>query len=489
MNYFDSSNNEFEKSIDILSHGHAIKALVIGDVILDKYTYGKIERLSTGITIPIIDIYNREFCLGGAGNIAANLKQFVNEVSIIGLIGKDNDANELMNLLENHEVQSRGLINLKQQTLSKERVYVSDQQLYRLDNCLRETLSFDVFKKIFDDIVQDKNLVVISDYDYGVCNEEITKYIIEYTNRNKIVTVATSRSCNWDKYVDINYLAVNREEFSNMLNSFMIDPLLRSSLISKQVLKRLKCNGMLITMGNNGLLYAESEDEYHHSLDAVYPVNVSGAGDTVLALFSAICIFQKNKELCLNLLNIAGRIAVSEKMTYVLSKDKLISEYYSHLRKNNCYNKIVHSNVIEILVQAWKREGYTIVFTNGCFDILHPGHIKCLQEAKKLGDKLVVGINSDSSIKEIKGENRPINSENQRIITLASLEMIDCVIMFQESNAVNLIKKVNPTIYVKGDEYKNKMLPEAEYAETVIYIENIEKLSTTNVISKIVNNI
>lgn len=487
MYYFENSYNAFEKAIDILELGRDVKALVIGDIILDKYTYGSIECTSTGVSIPTIEIKQKKNCLGGAGNVAANLKEFVKEISIIGRIGIDSDAKEIQSLLEKYEINTESIIISEKDTMSKERVYVAEQQLYRLDNCKKENIGLNEFQQYFDDILLEFDIIVIADYDYGVCNEEVCKYIINCANKNNITTIVTSRSNIWTQYIGASYFVVNRNELLNIGASLGIDCTKDITNIGNKAVKKLLGKGILITKGEEGLVYIEKESIVKNSIDYVYPVNVSGAGDTVLAVFASSCLYEKNMEVFGTVLNIAGRIAVSSEITFVLTKDNLISECYLYNRKDDFYNKILHRECSGALIESWKKQGDSIVFTNGCFDILHPGHIKCLQEAKKCGDRLIVGINSDSSIKRIKGENRPINSESERIITLASLEMVDCLIIFDEDTAINLIKEIGPNVYVKGEEYRNKELPEAEYVEKVVYVEIIENLSTTNVIKKIVD--
>lgn len=487
MNYLNNSFNDFEKAVDILKSGSALKALIIGDIFLDKYTFGKVERISTGVSIPTIEMEKRELCLGGAGNVAANIKAFTDKVSIIGRIGQDREADELQGLLEKYGIDDKGLIATGVNTLSKERVYVAKQQLYRLDNCCKEEIELEVFKRLFDEMLPEHDIVVIVDYDYGVCSEEICKYIIAGSAKIGIPTIVTSRSNKWRKYAGADYFVVNKDELLKMTEAFGI--YFQGNVIEagKNILSELSGKGILVTKGEEGLVYIEKDCVFEKRMDAVYPVNVSGAGDTVLSVFAAACVFPKDMNIFTDVLNAAGRLAVLDETTLVLTKDRLISECFSYNRKLDFNNKVLRREYGRALVKSWRNRGESIVLTNGCFDILHSGHVKCLQEAKKYGDRLIVGLNSDASVKRIKGENRPINCEEERAATLASLEMVDCVVIFEEDTAVNLIKDIRPDFYVKGAEYRNKELPEAEYADKIVYVETVEDFSTTNVIRKIVD--
>lgn len=485
MDYFKDSYNNFEKMLELLKNNNDINALVIGDIILDKYTYGKIERVSTGVAIPTINVEKTEFCLGGAGNVAANLKKFTNKVSIIGQISNDASSKEIINLLNDNEVESDALILSEGTTLSKERIYVSNQQLYRLDNCKKTNVSFEVFKEKFDTYAKECNVIVIADYDYGVCDKENVKYIIKYAKEKNIEVIAISRASEWSRYKDSSYLVVNKDEFIDIKNFLKIDGE-EFDVSGRKILDKLNIEGILVTLGDDGLIYIEKDMIVKNKLKSSYPVNVTGAGDTVLALFASNNNRKTNMNIFSIMLNMAGRVAVLNEKTLVVTKEDLVINCYDYYRKENLYNKILHKKYVKELVESWRVNNEKIVFTNGCFDILHPGHIKCLEEAKKHGDKLIVGINSDSSIKRLKGKDRPIKSENERVLTLASLEMIDCIIIFEEDTAINLIKEITPDIYVKGEEYRNKELLEAKFVKDVRYVEAINDLSTSNIIKRIV---
>ncbi|WP_462410634.1 PfkB family carbohydrate kinase [Neobacillus sp. Marseille-QA0830] len=484
MVYFNY--NDFERAADISLLGNNIKALVIGDIILDKYTYGQIDRTSTGVAVPTIDIQRREYCLGGAANVAANLKSFVEEVSLIGPIGVDGDSDKLKLLLSQYKIGTEHLLPSNRATLLKERIYVADQQLYRLDQCKKHDISITEFDPLRNLNWEHYNLIVIADYDYGACSEAVCQYVIEHANGLGIPVIVSSRNDTWKKFRGADYYVVNRAEFLKLAGSIPIPCSGNLREMGQQAVEELSAKGLLITMGAEGLLYIENDQLVEDKMSGVYPVNVTGAGDTVLAVFASNCLNHKNIDAFANVMNIAGRTAVLHEETLVLTRERLLSESYLYHRSRHFLNKIIHRQYGTALVESWKRQGLTIVFTNGCFDLLHPGHIHLLREAKKQGDRLVVGLNSDASIRRIKGDNRPIHSQRERSEILACLEMIDCLIIFDEDTAVGLIDEIRPDVYVKGDEYKHLPLPEAPFAKRAVFVKKLENLSTTNTIQRII---
>lgn len=473
------------KAIELVNTGKNLKALVIGEAILDAYTYGGIERTSTGVAVPTIDVDYTDYCLGGAANIAANISGYVDGVSLVSPIGISDESRKVLKLCEKHKVDSSLMIEKQDWDIVKERVYVSNQQLFRLDKCTGSNEPFNEEISEIADKIKEFDLVVIADYDFGFLSDETIENIIETCIRNGIPSIATTRNSSLKAYKNLDHLLVNSHELDNV--SKELESGANRSIHERMelVFNELNLKSILVTCGEQGLISYDGSTAHRSSIKSVYPVNVSGAGDTVLALYASLVKEREYNDLTGIVLNIAGQLVVSNEKTAVVTKDMLVDACYGYYCSMSKVSKSVSKANMADLVNSWRRAGDRIVFTNGCFDILHTGHIKLLHEAKKLGDRLVVGINSDSSVRRLKGKDRPINNENDRIMVLASLEVVDCIVLFEKDTAIELVKAIEPEVYVKGAEYMNKELPEAKYASCVEYVDMHGQVSTTKIIDRL----
>lgn len=477
--------NEVSELLDTSSEQ---KILVIGDVILDKYTYGETNRVSSGISIPIIDVTEHHFCLGGAGNIAANISGFVDKVSLMGTIGCDDAGKEIMKLCDAMNIDTTHLSVNSGESIVKERVYVSGQQLYRLDGQSSGSLDYSSLVAFDEELLGTFDVVIIADYNLGFFTEGFIQRIIKMCRMNGVISVATTRSSCWNMFRGVDHLALNTYELKSAVeflgNSHM--DTFEHGLTA--LYKYLDCSSVLVTRGEKGLVLMDGHNQYSSALEEVKPVNVTGAGDSILAVFAIAARKTFNKESLGTILNIIGQLAVLNEETYVLSRDDLIERCYLFCIRNSCINKVISRESVLDLVSMWKNRGKRIVFTNGCFDILHIGHIKLLREAKKRGEKLIVALNSDDSIKRLKGPERPINKLEDRLMVLASLEEIDCILVFDDETAVELVSRIQPDVYVKGAEYKSKVLPEAAHVKKIEFVDMHSDMSTSGLIGKIIGN-
>lgn len=449
--------------VQLLDQIEGINIVVIGDIILDEYTFGDAGKVSTGIQIPIIEKTKQIYNLGGAGNVAGNMAALSKNVSLIGQIGSDRLGNHVEELIRNQNIALYKTSS--ETTIVKQRIYVSDQQIMRLDNnSYIERLEFD-FDTVLVDIKPD--VIVLVDYGYGMVSQSVIDMVCDYGKENKVVTIMSSRDYTKYQISRIDLIVANENEVNECNDIF------------KNV------HHMYITHGEKGIGYLEEKEEIFFKQSKRMPVNVSGAGDTALAIIALLSRTDAVVPEILEIANLAAGIAVEDQFTYVINKKEMINAMYNNLVDEDPSLKILSENEMKILVEAWKQNSYKIVFTNGCYDILHYGHFSLLSAAKEYGDRLIVAINSDSSVKRIKGKDRPINDLNTRIKTLACLEMVDALVSFDTDTAIELIKIIKPDIYVKGDEYKSKELPEADYVDRVELIPMIDGFSTTNQIKKI----
>ena len=456
-------NFYFEKIVHILEEAKNQKVLVVGDVILDSYLYGHAGGVSTGIQIPIIEREFESFNLGGAANVASNIAGVSNDTTIIGRIGKDSAGKVVTDLMKEKGITFHNIKSKK--TIKKQRIYVSDQQVLRIDEnniepVNEKAIEFFLSKEIY-------SIIVVADYEYGMVNQDVLDVVSNYARENNSMVYFTSRrpeEFNYDKKIII---VINDNERNKVKSTGKIDN-----------------NMLFLTKGTEGMEFWNENFHVTKNTKSKIAVNVSGAGDTVLAIVSILHSMKIDPETVMYIANVAAGLAVENRATYSIDCYELIDAIYNDLVHSDYINKIVSQFEMSV-VNSWKHQAKRIVFTNGCYDLLHLGHLMSFSMAKEFGDHLIVAVNSDESIKRLKGENRPINKLEDRLKTLACLEMIDMVIPFSDDTAIELIKKIQPDIYVKGEEYKNKALPEAEYAKEVRYIPMVEGVSTTYQIEKI----
>lgn len=456
----NKSVNEILKVIKKVSKKSAV---IIGDIILDEYVYGIVEKVSTGIQIPIIEKKSVDYRLGGAANVAANVAGLCRNVTLVGRCADDDAGIIVKKLCSSNHVN---LVDFEtEKTTVKQRIYIDNQQVSRIDSIAHtETVKDELMSTLLSQTV---DFVIIADYLYGAISQEAVDITSSFCEKKGIPIFLTSRNLNQFEINDYPIVVANMSEWN-------------------QWKKSCRYEKAIITKGENGICYKFGKEIVERKANKKYPINVSGAGDTVLATISSF-YGEENISVDDILLigNLAGELAVENELTYVLSNHDLVDALFKQWTQEDCINKIVDISLAKDVVKAWKQNGEKIVFTNGCYDLLHLGHIKSFLYAKKYGDKLVVAVNSDSSIRRLKGNGRPINNYDERINTLAYLSMIDLVIGFDEDTAINVIKAIEPDVYIKGEEYKHKKLLEAEYVKKVEYVPMIEGISTTQLIKKI----
>jgi len=453
---------------------------VIGDFMVDHYLWGKSERISPEAPVPVVEILKEEDRLGGAGNVVNNLLALGSEVLVSSVIGKD--FNRILKLLK--DVNTKGLfIDENRKTIIKSRVIASNHQVIRYDKEDKYPISKEYEKKILEYLkenIEQIDLFLLSDYEKGVLTPFLTQEIINLANSfsKKIII---DPKYNFKKYKNAWMLKPNKKELSLAANIKINskDDLIKAGW---KVKEELNLKYLLVTLSEDGMaLFGEEFIEIPTIAKEVY--DVTGAGDTVLA---SLGYFLKENDSIVDAMHFANS-AAAVVVSKVGSATVTLEEIEEVKRKidNSVDYKIVSLEKIEHIAKDLKKHNKKIVFTNGCFDILHIGHVKYLQKAKTLGDKLIVGVNSNSSVKNLKGEDRPINDEYDRAYLLASLEVVDYVVIFEEDTPYNLIKKIKPDVLVKGKDYENKEVVGSDLVKEVKLIEFVDGKSTTNIIKKI----
>jgi len=462
------------------------RILVIGDLMIDKYLWGECNRVSPEAPVQVINVKKETKILGGAGNVANNLVSLGSKVDVLSIIGGCEISNELRKLFKEINLSTDYLIEQKDRVTSKKtRIISAHQQVIRYDIESDEDINKDSEKKlisVFKSIINKFELVILSDYGKGVLTKSITQEIIEIANSNRIKVLVDPKGSDYSKYTSAYLLTPNKKEASEATGINISD---EKSL--KEALTHLKesckLNTSLITLSEDGISIFDGQFRSHPTV-AREVFDVTGAGDTVIAALGYALAAKKDIDSAVIFANIAAGVVVGKLGSATAAFEELI-RYESSLNFSNSEDNIMSLQKFLIILNSLRKSKNRIVFTNGCFDILHLGHVKYLEEAKKLGDTLIVGINSDSSVSRLKGKTRPINSIKDRSQIIASLKSVDYVIPFEEDTPFELIKAIVPDILVKGSDYKDKNVVGEEIAKELVLIDFIEGRSTSNTILRI----
>ena len=425
--------------------------LVVGDLMLDEYIYGDIKRISPEAPVPVINMQECKYLLGGAANVAANISSLGAKATLVGIVGNNSETVIFKDLLGEKNVAFEGVISSKRVTTIKTRILGKNQQLLRIDK--EQTSDIDdideelLVKKI-KKLIKYVNAVVISDYCKGVCTERICRYVIELANKHNKYVFVDPKISDWARYSGASILTPNFFELNEASGQFLRNMPEDIIAASRVLLSDLQISNILVTRSQDGMMLVNNTDVYNFHTEAQEVFDVSGAGDTVVAAAAAFLSAGADLVEAVKISNIAAGIAVSKVGTYNVTFEELA------LKANGVKkHKLLTSENAVDAVKFYKRQGKKIVFTNGCFDILHIGHITLLSKAKQLGGILIIGLNSDKSVRRLKGNGRPVNSENDRAQMLAALEAVDMIVIFNEDTPYNLIKDIAPDILVKGSDY------------------------------------
>ncbi len=479
--------------IEIFADCHV---LVIGDVMLDRYVWGDVSRISPEAPVPVVLVKEKAEVLGGAGNVAANVAGLGCTVSLIGICGNDTNGKQLKQLVKNKGINEYLFMDHVFKTISKVRVMAQDQQLIRLDEEEVASPSPDIQEQIFSTVKEtlpQVNAVILSDYNKGFSHSHgLCQRIIKLCSEFKVPVIVDPKGKKWDKYCGATCITPNSAEFDDVVgDSFCQENELIDAATSLR--ERFNLDWLLVTRGSHGMSLISRDNsvvKIHAKAREVY--DVSGAGDTVVAtLASAVGAGMSFPDAAV-LANTAASIVVGKLGTQPVNKEELQVALKVEDNEGQLFNskfKTVSLATALLQLKSWRSSGEKIVFTNGCFDLLHPGHINLLHEARALGDRLIIGLNADVSIKELKGDNRPILSEQDRAAILSALECVDLVILFSEETPLHLITNIQPDILVKGADYQIREVVGRDVVESYGGVVKLVSLtagySTTNIEKKI----
>jgi D-beta-D-heptose 7-phosphate kinase/D-beta-D-heptose 1-phosphate adenosyltransferase len=471
-----------------------IRALVIGDLMLDEYLWGKTDRISPEAPVQVVDVMREDLRLGGAGNVVNNLVALGCKVSVCSVIGADVNASYLKQFFAAMGVETDGLFeDPDRRTGKKTRVMAAHQQIVRIDRESKDALHPAVEDKVIAWVKLNAHkfdVLVVSDYLKGVLTSSVLEAVIRLGTNAEIPVVVDPKGCDYSKYRGATILTPNRKEAEQASGVLIIDEA-TLNLAAAKLLESIDLSALLITRSEAGMsLFRSAGDPLHIPTVAREVYDVTGAGDTVLAVLSLGLAAGLPIDDSAKLANTAAGIVVGKLGTSTLKPSEILDEIGREHRDSD--NKIKNLDVLAEIISAEKSRGKKIVFTNGCFDLLHVGHVKYLQKARSFGDLLILGLNSDASIKRLKGDKRPLIGEEERAHILAALDCIDYVVVFDEDTPLNLIETLKPSILVKGGDYTLDGVVGREIVEAaggrVELVQFVDGKSTTNIIGKILES-
>ncbi|MBF0167109.1 MAG: D-glycero-beta-D-manno-heptose-7-phosphate kinase [Alphaproteobacteria bacterium] len=433
-----------------------IPVLVVGDVMLDRYVYGDASRISPEAPIPVLAIDHETAMLGGAGNVVRNLVALGAKVEFISAIGDDQAGREVRHLLESEEgVTPRLAVESGRRTSIKTRFCAGSQQLLRADHETVGPLSKggcdDILEAVARGLTQAR-ILILSDYGKGVLSAQTLPALIDLASQAGRPVVADPKGIDYARYRGATLLTPNRRELAEATQMPVKDDAAVLAA-ANHLIKTSGVQNVLVTRSQDGMSLVEGAGAVHHlSAEAREVFDVSGAGDTVIATLSAALAAGVPLVAAARLANAAAGIVVGKVGTAVVHPEELVAAFH-HQDLWQAESNLASLDQARERVAAWKRKGFKVGFTNGCFDLLHPGHVSLLAQARAACDKLVVGLNSDASVARLKGPTRPVQSEAARAAVLASLASVDLVVIFGEDTPLKTIESLRPDLLVKGADY------------------------------------
>lgn len=457
---------------------------VVGDLILDHYYIGEATRLSPEAPIPVVKVLSEDYILGGACNVVRNLKSFGSNVVLFGIIGKDTNGFKLLEMLSEINVTHDTVLQvIDRPTTFKSRIQVGNQQIVRVDKEDDREISEDVESEIlnrFNKYLSSVDLVIISDYAKGLLSASFLNQIIKLSNDRGVRILVDPKGSDFSKYSGV-YLSTPNKLEASLATGINIDNQEKLRLALDKLKDIQKTDHQIVTMGADGIVYSNSGNIQIFPALTSEVYDVTGAGDTVIAALGYCIATGSTIENSIEFANKAASIVVQKRGSATTTLEEV--ESLSNQKRKTCK---VFYNVSDIPKDFLSRIAKSkVVFTNGCFDILHSGHVSYLENASKLGELLIVGLNSDTSIKKIKGPKRPIINERDRAIVLAAVGFVDYVILFDDPTPIELIKLLKPQILVKGGDYKKSEVVGSNIANETIIMPFVEGKSTSEIIRKI----
>jgi D-beta-D-heptose 7-phosphate kinase/D-beta-D-heptose 1-phosphate adenosyltransferase len=477
--------------LQILGSFAEVRVLILGDVMLDRFTYGNVERISPEAPIPVLTIERETDMPGGAANVARNLSGMAARTTLVGVVGDDEWAARLRSKLVHLPGVDINLIEDRSRPTTVKTRFVADgQQVLRADREDTKALAPQIEKCLlaaYESALADSDIVVLSDYAKGALSNPVVAQAISMARRAGKTVVTDPKSKSLEKYRGATVLTPNRYELQAAcgFECATDEAVVRGA---QEILTGGICEVVVVTRGKDGMSSIRSNGDIQHLRTTAREVfDVSGAGDTVVATMAAALASGADIGDACRLANVAAGIVVGKHGTAIATSEEMIAAVRPHHGPSDTYKLFSRDRAMR-MARDWRSHGLTVAFTNGCFDLLHPGHIALIDQARREADRLIVGINSDDSVRRLKGPARPLQSEIARATVLASLKSVDAVVIFEEDTPLQLIDLLEPDVLVKGADYTLDQVVGADLVAKrggrVVLVELIPGHSTTDTLER-----
>jgi D-beta-D-heptose 7-phosphate kinase/D-beta-D-heptose 1-phosphate adenosyltransferase len=466
--------------------------LVVGDVMGDVYLWGSVRRISPEAPVPVFETATRHQVLGGAANVAANLRALGCEIRLLGVVGADAAGHHIRQLLRHQGIDDSTLLeDPSRPTTEKTRLVAQQQHVLRLDQESRAPLAPALVTDALQHaraLLAEVDGLVCSDYHKGVCTPDLLAPLFAMTRAAGKPIIVDPKVRDFSRYRGATVLTPNLTEVEQAIGHPVADTT-TLACAAERLLQQSQAQALLVTRGKEGMsLFHPQQPPVHIPAQAREVFDVTGAGDTVLAMLSMALLCGLSLVDAARLANAAAGVVVGKMGTAVVSSAELRSAL--HQEHLDSTHKILPGDTLAVALHQRQQRGETIVFTNGCFDLLHVGHIQYLQQARALGDCLVVALNDDASVRLLKGERRPLLPQQERARILAALECVDYVTIFSEATPLTLITHLRPNVLVKGGDYTPETVVGHDVVEAyggrVCIMPYMAGISTTEIIGSIV---
>jgi D-beta-D-heptose 7-phosphate kinase/D-beta-D-heptose 1-phosphate adenosyltransferase len=483
---------KFESLIRLLNGFHAARVLVLGDVMLDRFVYGSVERISPEAPIPVVNVERVLDMPGGAANVARNIAAMGAHAIILGVVGDDAWAGDLrVQLASSATIDAHLIVDSSRPTSVKTRYVADGQQVMRADRESRNPLPANIAERLLDEFsaaLAGADAVVLSDYAKGVLSDPVTRAAIDIARRAGKIVIVDPKSKNFARYQGATVLTPNQVELQQACGQECLgdEQVVKGAY---RILEQGICDTMVVTRGKDGMSIVQAGGKAVHLPTAKRQVfDVSGAGDTVVAVISLGLAVGAAVVDAAALANIAAGIVVGKRGTATVTAGEMIA-IQRPFDGSTDPQKIFALDTVLQLARSWREQGLKIAFANGCFDLLHPGHISLLEQARRSADRLIVGLNADSSIRRLKGPNRPIQTEVARATVLSAVKSVDAVVIFAEDTPIDLIEVLAPDVLVKGADYTLDQVVGADFVirrgGKVLLADLLTGHSTTDTVTRV----
>jgi D-beta-D-heptose 7-phosphate kinase/D-beta-D-heptose 1-phosphate adenosyltransferase len=450
--------------------------LVLGDLMLDRYVWGDAERISQEAPVILLHADKREERLGGASSVASMLRALGAKVSLVGVVGNDFDGSRIRQALTDLGIDHEGVANDADRPSTVKERYIGraahrhPQQLLRVDFETRQPLRAAVETQLSDAVkfqLRKADIVLISDYDKGVCTPGLLQTTIAAARERGVRTIADPiRRADYAKYRGCSSMTPNRYE-AGLATERTISGVTDALEAAAQLMTTLDLEAGIVTLDKDGMALAHRDGRRQ-----VFPTrprqvyDITGAGDMVMSVLAMALAAGADYDAAIRLANIAGGLEVEKIGVATVTRDEILRDLLHEGGAGSGASKNLPLDTLALALESRRRLGQRIAFTNGCFDVLHAGHVQYLQEARQQGDLLVVGLNSDDSVRALKGPTRPVNGVDARIAVLAGLSAVDYVVVFDAATPLELIKTVRPDVLVKGADYRAEEIVGSEFVKS-----------------------